>query len=611
MARLEEDDMADAVASEGVSAEQGLISAADRIKVCARFRPPNAREREAIMGDDGICVDFGADGMSARVHVPDNDTATNFTYHTMLPPSSSQNNTYLKVARPLVAAVLCGCNAACIAYGQTGSGKTHTMFGPGFDESKKSSYSKAAKGLVWDCNPAEYGIIPRIFEDIFARIRLNSDRVQCEVECSFVQLYQEKVTDLVTGLKLRVRQNVEGVFETNALLSPIDSTSDLLALVQEGLKHRVTASTMSNVQSSRSHAILTTKIIQRDLDTGEMRVSTLDLVDLAGSERVSKTGASGTRMKEAGSINSSLLVLSRVIEQLSMADRAKSKAKAKAIEKFVPYRESMLSKLLKNTLGGNSVTTLLICASPHCYNIAETINSLRFGAQAKSIQNKPVAHIVLKPEQLRKAIQRATRTLEEQRMKIQKRQREMNLHRRLVQEVLSRVPAGSIELENIFAVLPTLRSLPRVKKWGSTFIPECLMFEIYEFSGAAGLLKSVLVCKEWRDTLYDKDWDLQLWKTVYLRESKGEKYADNIPVASVVVPVSSEVVAVSGEVPIPLVAEAKQAKAAETMTWRARVSKWYTQKESKRLDQVRKTFRDVEPNVGQKDRQGDTIILLR
>ena len=621
-----------------------MISASDRIQVCARFRPPNAQElasSEEGGGDgdnDALCVDFvGGDGMRARVRNPHARSSTDFTFHSMLPPATSQNACYRAVAKPLVDAVLDGCNAACIAYGQTGSGKTHTMFGPGFDESRRAGSRQKEGGFVWDCDPADYGIIPRLFEDLFARVRLNADRVQCEVECSFVQLYQETPRDLITGLKLRVRQNYEGVFTTNALLSPVESTGDLLALVQEGLANRVTAATLQNVSSSRSHAILTTKIIQRDLDTGEMRLSTLDLVDLAGSEKILKTGATGHRIKEAGSINQSLLVLSRVIEQLSKAERTKSKLKAKAIERFVPYRESVLSKLLKNTLGGNSVTTLLICASPHSYNIAETLRALHFGSNAKSIQNTPVKHIVLNPEQLRGAIQRATRTLEEQRVEIQQRQRELLLHRRLVQEVLSRVPAGSVELQSIFAVLPTLRSLPRVKKWGTIYIPEWLMFEIYAFSGVAGMLKSVMVSKEWRDTLYEKKWDVLLWKAVYLREAErwwyvhegrgvaaGGDGSDTIPVASEVVPVatgrrkgaaSKTPVASSVATCAPAGEEKKTAAAGrkkiDGSRWRTTAANWFSGKEAKRLRELRKLFRDKEREKLGGAGQNDTLILLR
>ena len=187
------------------------------------------------------------------------------------------------------------------------------------------------------------------------------------------------------------------------------------------------------------------------------------------------------------------LVLSRVIEQLSKADRTKSKAKAKKMETRVPYRESMLSKLLKNTIGGNSVTTLLVCASPHSYNIAETLSTLHFGSNAKSIQNRPVQQVVLNPEQLRSAIQRATSTLEKQHAQIRKQQRDLLLHRRLVQEVLSRILWLSM-LEYV-AVLPTLKNLPRVKKWGTVYIYEWLMFEIYAFSGVDGMLKSLVVSK--------------------------------------------------------------------------------------------------------------------
>ena len=150
-------------------------------------------------------------------------------------PGTTQNACYRTVAAPFVETVLSGVNVCITAYGQTGSGKTHTMFGPGFDAHHHQS-NQHKQGRKWTCDSTEYGIIPRLFEDIFARSNLQSDLFQTDLEVAFVQIYNEKVTDLITTLRLKVRQNVAaGSFEANALYSPIDSTEDLLILIREGL----------------------------------------------------------------------------------------------------------------------------------------------------------------------------------------------------------------------------------------------------------------------------------------------------------------------------------------------------------------------------------------
>ncbi len=566
------------------------VSDGDRIQVSVRFRPPNRQERAYSAAHPGappaVAFDGGGDGRTCRTVDPHRERAVDWEFNRVLPPGTSQNSCYRQVAAPLVEAVLGGLNAACIAYGQTGSGKTHTMFGPGFDEVEASAGRTRRRGggrlnaFAWNCPPAEFGVIPRLFDDIFARARLHADRVQCELECSFVQLYNEKATDLITGLQLRVRQNADGDFETNALMSPLDSTADLLALVREGLGNRVTASTEANAQSSRSHAILTTRIMQRHLDTGRLSVSTLDLVDLAGSEKVSKTGASGDRLVEAGSINKSLFALSNVIEKLSQAERTASAKKAKRLARFVPYRDSILTRLLKNTLGGNSVTALLVCCSPHAYNLGETWSSLAFGSRAKSITNRPVKNEKMTVADLKVAIARATATLARQKGEIRRRQREICLHRRLVQAVLSRVPAGSPMLQDIFKALPLLQGLPRVKRWGDVYIPEFLMAHIFEMSGMVGMLKGCLVSKGWLATLSDPEWDARLWERTFKAEAaKAAAEAEQAP------------------------ADLKKGEAA---SWRTRAAAWWAETQRARLDKLRSKFRETERKVA----QGGNLVLL-
>eukprot|EP00949_MAST-11_sp_MAST-11-sp1_P003249 g3249.t1 len=570
----------------------------DRIRVSVRFRPPNKKEI-ASDGEHGevvrMCCGINADGRSCQVTDAYRGKVTPFTFDAVLGPSASQDQTFHRIAAPLVDAALSGLNTACIAYGQTGSGKTHTMFGPGFDISPESRQQKAQ----WMCQPSEYGIVPRLLDSLFARLHMKCDDIESEVECAFVQIYNEQVTDLITCLRLRVQQNPFGSFQHNGLFTPVGSTEDLLALVREGLMNRVTAKTGANATSSRSHAILSIRLVQRELDTGITRMSSIDLVDLAGSEKVAKTGAFGTRLREAQHINKSLFSLSKVIEQLSTADQPK--------DAFVPYRNSVLTKLLKDKLSGNAVTSILVCASSHPYNVSETLSSLSFGARAKYIETSPVENIQETAEELRMAISRLSKTCCRQRRTMRHLQSDVAIHKKLVQQVISRIPEDSSILHDIYAVLPSLSLLPRMGVWNSVFsIPKWVMFSIFEYTGVGGILSSTLVCKDWHNILSDLDWDTRLWRRMLHREARSI-YPERIWKS--LRPCDAQHAAGEETKDGESKGESdKSPKKANKLSWRKACHKWYHSSAEKRLAEILNKCKSRE-----KDRLGGLghVILLR
>ncbi|KAK6361826.1 kinesin motor protein cin8 [Orbilia blumenaviensis] len=285
-------------------------------------------------------------------------------------PEADQSMIYDDVVAPILEEVLGGFNCTIFAYGQTGTGKTYTMTGdmaPYFD-----TYSDGA------------GIIPRALHNMFTQ--LDADGGEHIVKCSFIELYNEELRDLLSvddTIKLKMFEDsskkggvvINGMEERYAR-----NAADGVALLQEGSKKRQVAATKCNDLSSRSHTVFT--IIVQVKDTGPdgeeyMRTGKLNLVDLAGSESVGRSGAENKRAKEAGMINQSLLSLGRVITAL--------------VEKnsYIPYRESKLTRLLQDSLGGRTKTCIIATVSPAKVNLEETISTLNYAATAKNIENKP------------------------------------------------------------------------------------------------------------------------------------------------------------------------------------------------------------------------------
>lgn len=334
------------------------------VRVCARFRPQNKLEIkqqavECVQVDESsgaVLVEGTAGGRGAA-------DSHAFAFDQVFGPNASQRAVYEATAQPLVQAALGGYNCTCFVYGQTGTGKTFSM-----------------EGVPGDAEFA--GIIPRVMADVFDGIQRMPAALEFIVRVSYVEIYLEKIRDLLepTSSNLSVRESRErGVWVAGATEVCCASADEMLAVMRVGGANRVISSTRMNSDSSRSHSVFIITIEQRNVATGSTRSGKLFLVDLAGSEKVGKTHAKGQTLKEAQHINKSLSALGSVMNALTSGQAGA----------HIPYRDSKLTRLLQDSLGGNSETTLLVCGSCSSYNCEETVSTLRFGTRAKSIKNKP------------------------------------------------------------------------------------------------------------------------------------------------------------------------------------------------------------------------------
>ncbi len=286
---------------------------------------------------------------------------------------ADQRYVYEKVGKEILDNAWEGYHCCLFAYGQTGSGKSYSMVGYGSNK----------------------GIVPISCDEIFKKIKDNKDpNKSYEVSISMIEIYNEKIQDLFgppnqqrppSGLKLRENKTL-GFYVENKRNYPVTSYEDISRRMEEGNENRTISSTLMNATSSRAHTIITIEFVQITIQNGKRseKRSNINLVDLAGSERASSTGATGDRLKEGCNINKSLLTLGNVINVL--ADKAIGKSK----NILPPYRESNLTKILMNALGGNSKTVMICALSPAAINYEETLSTLRYADRAKKIQNKAV-----------------------------------------------------------------------------------------------------------------------------------------------------------------------------------------------------------------------------
>jgi kinesin family protein 5 len=341
--------------------------AENAIRVIVRFRPMNDRER-----GDAAAFNVDAQRGSVQALASGNDgsgvadtSGAAFTFDGVHDWNASQSELYDSCARATIDDVLRGFNGTIFAYGQTGAGKSFTMFGdPRVD--------------------ALSGIVPRACAHLFACIASDAcGATEFTIRCSFLEVYCEAVCDLLnpSGTNLRVRESPErGVWVDGLSQVFCTCADDVLQLLQLGEKARSVASTNMNAVSSRSHSLFVLELTQKLAD-GSTKSARLNLVDLAGSEKIAKTGATGETLEEAKKINQSLSALGNCIVALT-----ESRA-------HVPYRDSKLTFILRESLGGNCKTTLLVAASPARSNVAETLSSLRFGARAKLIKNTVTVNV--------------------------------------------------------------------------------------------------------------------------------------------------------------------------------------------------------------------------
>ncbi|XP_069825100.1 kinesin-like protein KIF14 isoform X2 [Dendropsophus ebraccatus] len=345
------------------------------VTVAVRVRPFSARE----MNEEAARVVF-MNGQETVVQHPDSRQNHTFLYDFSFssfaksdPNYASQEKVYEKLAAPLLDWSLLGYNTCLFAYGQTGSGKSYTMMGFG----------------------EEPGIIPRFCERLFSQIQTVKQKVSFHLEMSYFEVYNEKIHDLLVfkadnGQKkqpLKVREHpLLGPYVEELSTNVVSSFQDIQGWLELGNKQRATAATGMNDKSSRSHSVFTLNVTQTkteivDGDEHDHRVtSRINLVDLAGSERCTSAKTSGDRLKEGVSINKSLLTLGKVISALSESSQMKKKV-------FIPYRESVLTWLLKESLGGNSKTAMIATVSPAISNVEETLSTLRYAKQARLIIN--------------------------------------------------------------------------------------------------------------------------------------------------------------------------------------------------------------------------------
>jgi len=336
----------------------------ERVLVHVRIRPFNSSE---LADPDQVQSSLlGISQSPPSLLVKKDYDKKSFHFDSVLTAESTQESVYRETGKSIVQSVLTGYNASILAYGQTGTGKTHTMVGE--EEDNK-------------------GLIPRALEDVLEAVHTDPE-FSYTINIGFVQVYMEMLQDLLfpdSPTPIRIREDPsEGVYLTGSTWKSVHTLSDCMNLLSLGNQNRNSAFTSMNAQSSRSHAVFMVRVEKRyqrteDNERNSAVISSLlNLVDLAGSERVKKSKATGLRFDEAKNINLALLALGNCIQAL--ADKK---------SKYVPYRDSKLTRLLANSLGGSSKTSLIITIGPSLAHVSETLSTLNFGTRAMKIEITP------------------------------------------------------------------------------------------------------------------------------------------------------------------------------------------------------------------------------
>ena len=353
------------------------MSKSSNVKVYCRIRPENEQEISSGLGtclnpQSPTSVQIIVDNLNINSGLKENyneKTTQEFTYDKIYPIETTQKTIFEQVAKPLILSAFEGINGTLFCYGQTASGKTYTMEGISSDNDL--------------C-----GIIPRmmnlVFNLVFEIINSGSSDIEFSVKCQYYQIYNEKIQDLIdttkTDLAIREDKN-KGIWVGECTEKYVESEQEMIDFFNTGSNNRIVSSTKMNAISSRSHSLFSVTIYQRNVITESSKTGKLYFVDLAGSEKMSKAGVEGnTMLKEAQNINKSIMTLGMVINALTKG------------AKHIPYRDSKLTRVLQESLGGNSLTYLIINCSPNMLNQAETLSTLRFGQRAKLIKNKVVAN---------------------------------------------------------------------------------------------------------------------------------------------------------------------------------------------------------------------------
>ncbi|OXB62504.1 hypothetical protein ASZ78_008142 [Callipepla squamata] len=348
------------------------------VKVAVRIRPLLSKE---VLHNHRVCVRLVPD--TQQIIIGKDRT---FTFDFVFGKNSTQGEVYTVCIKPLLQSLTKGYNATVLAYGQTGSGKTYTIGG----------------GHIASISEEEKGIIPRAIQELFQHISENHN-IDFRVKVSYIEVYKEELHDLLeleTSVKdLHIREDEKGnTVIVGAKEFQVECADEVMSLLESGNAARHTGITQKNEHSSRSHAIFTISVCQKQSAESQkntdvpqdpscksvrMIASKFHFVDLAGSERMTKTGNTGERFKESIQINSGLLALGNVI-------RALGDPKRKSVH--IPYRDAKITHILKDSLGGNAKTVLITCISPSSSDFDESLNSLKYANRAKNIRNKPVVN---------------------------------------------------------------------------------------------------------------------------------------------------------------------------------------------------------------------------
>ncbi|XP_051803774.1 kinesin-like protein KIF17 isoform X2 [Acanthochromis polyacanthus] len=336
----------------------------ESVKVVVRCRPLNDREK-ALSSKMVLSMDLQRCQCFIEKPGAVDEPPKQFTFDGTYYIDQATEQMYNEIAYPLVEGVTEGYNGTIFAYGQTGSGKSFTM-----------------QGVTEPA--AQKGVIPRAFEHIFESIQC-AENTKFLVRASYLEIYNEEIRDLLgsnTKQRLELKEHPErGVYVRDLSMHTVHSVGECERIIEQGWRNRAVGYTLMNKDSSRSHSIFTIHLEICNTDAAgqdHLRAGKLNLVDLAGSERQSKTGATGERLREATKINLSLSALGNVISAL-----------VDGRSKYIPYRDSKLTRLLQDSLGGNTRTLMIACLSPADNNYEESLSTLRYANRAKSIQNRP------------------------------------------------------------------------------------------------------------------------------------------------------------------------------------------------------------------------------
>ncbi|XVE81207.1 hypothetical protein DITRI_Ditri15bG0044300 [Diplodiscus trichospermus] len=349
------------------------------VKVVVRMRPPIKEEEQG----ETIVKKITNDSLSIN--------GQTFTFDSVANTDATQLDIFQLAGAPLVENCLAGFNSSVFAYGQTGSGKTYTIWGP------------ANALLEENLSSDQQGLTPRVFERLFARIneeqiKHGDKQLKYQCRCSFLEIYNEQITDLLDPNQgnLQIREDVKsGVYVENLTEEYVSSMKDVTQLLIKGLSNRRTGATSINAESSRSHSVFTCVVESRCKSVADgvssFKTSRINLVDLAGSERQKLSGAAGERLKEAGNINRSLSQLGNLINILAEVSQTGK-------QRHIPYRDSKLTFLLQESLGGNAKLAMVCAISPAKSCKSETFSTLRFAQRAKAIKNKAVVNEVMQDD---------------------------------------------------------------------------------------------------------------------------------------------------------------------------------------------------------------------